>query len=175
MPHVLACIDHGFSSFSLVYFFQNVMCRPSRVRQMFASRACRKSIMIGTALKKSEMKKVRKCLLMKILCNYLKKQIKLSVLLVYSSAYFDSLYATWERSNSLGYALYLTLKIVKIIMLLQGNQKYHAKELKLIVSNKTLINSVIIIFKSFYLFLFQNCPHGRPTMRHLINLNMVPK
>lgn len=57
-------------------------------------------------------------------------------------------------------------------MLLQGNQKYHAKELKLKVSNKTLIKSVI---KSFYLFLFQNCPHGRPTMRHLINLNMVPK
>ena len=35
------------------------MCRPSRIRQMFASRACRKSIMIGTALNKSEMKKVR--------------------------------------------------------------------------------------------------------------------
>ncbi|XP_013909697.1 PREDICTED: mismatch repair endonuclease PMS2, partial [Thamnophis sirtalis] len=27
-----------------------IMCRPSRVRQMFASRACRKSVMIGTAL-----------------------------------------------------------------------------------------------------------------------------
>lgn len=37
-------------------------------------------------------------------------------------------------------------------MLLQGNQKYHAKELKLIVSNKTLIKSVIIIFKSFYFY-----------------------
>ncbi|KAK3092069.1 hypothetical protein FSP39_024887 [Pinctada imbricata] len=35
-----------------------VMCRPTRVRQMFASRACRKSIMIGTALRKSEMKKL---------------------------------------------------------------------------------------------------------------------
>ncbi|XP_060950484.1 mismatch repair endonuclease PMS2 isoform X2 [Limanda limanda] len=35
-----------------------VMCRPSRVRQMFASRACRKSIMIGTALSVSEMKKL---------------------------------------------------------------------------------------------------------------------
>jgi DNA mismatch repair protein PMS2 len=35
------------------------MCRPSRVRQMFASRSCRKSIMIGTALNKSEMKKVK--------------------------------------------------------------------------------------------------------------------
>ncbi|XP_069889614.1 mismatch repair endonuclease PMS2 isoform X2 [Dipodomys merriami] len=35
-----------------------VMCRPSRVRQMFASRACRKSVMIGTALNTSEMKKV---------------------------------------------------------------------------------------------------------------------
>ncbi|XP_041063261.1 mismatch repair endonuclease PMS2 isoform X1 [Carcharodon carcharias] len=35
-----------------------VMCRPSRVRQMFASRACRKSVMIGTALHISEMKKL---------------------------------------------------------------------------------------------------------------------
>ncbi|KAJ8245970.1 hypothetical protein GJAV_G00262280 [Gymnothorax javanicus] len=35
-----------------------VMCRPSRVRQMFASRACRKSIMIGTALNASEMRKL---------------------------------------------------------------------------------------------------------------------
>ncbi|XP_053606101.1 mismatch repair endonuclease PMS2 [Plodia interpunctella] len=31
-------------------------CRPSRVRAMFASRACRKSVMIGTALSKSDMK-----------------------------------------------------------------------------------------------------------------------
>ncbi|CAM4620882.1 mismatch repair endonuclease PMS2 isoform X1 [Caretta caretta] len=35
-----------------------VMCRPSRVRQMFASRACRKSVMIGTALTVNEMKKL---------------------------------------------------------------------------------------------------------------------
>uniref|UniRef100_F6YD85 Mismatch repair endonuclease PMS2 n=1 Tax=Ornithorhynchus anatinus TaxID=9258 RepID=F6YD85_ORNAN len=35
-----------------------VMCRPSRVRQMFASRACRKSVMIGTALNTIEMKKL---------------------------------------------------------------------------------------------------------------------
>lgn len=67
----------------------NVMCRPSRVRQMFASRACRKSIMIGTALKKSEMKK--------LVCH------------------MGEIEQPW------------------------------------------------------------NCPHGRPTMRHLINLNMVPK
>ncbi|XP_069501736.1 mismatch repair endonuclease PMS2 isoform X2 [Ambystoma mexicanum] len=33
-----------------------VMCRPSRVREMFASRACRQSVMIGTALNASEMK-----------------------------------------------------------------------------------------------------------------------
>lgn len=33
-----------------------VMCRPSRVREMFASRACRKSVMIGTALNAYEMK-----------------------------------------------------------------------------------------------------------------------
>ncbi|KAL4624573.1 mismatch repair endonuclease PMS2 [Arapaima gigas] len=37
-----------------------IMCRPSRVRQMFASRACRKSVMIGTALNKTEMKKLVK-------------------------------------------------------------------------------------------------------------------
>lgn len=35
-----------------------VMCRPSRVRHMFASRACRKSVMIGTALNASEMRKL---------------------------------------------------------------------------------------------------------------------
>lgn len=35
-----------------------VMCRPSRVRQMFASRACRKSVMIGTPLSVTEMRKL---------------------------------------------------------------------------------------------------------------------
>nr|XP_045243800.1 mismatch repair endonuclease PMS2 isoform X2 [Macaca fascicularis] len=35
-----------------------VMCRPSQVKQMFASRACRKSVMIGTALNTSEIKKL---------------------------------------------------------------------------------------------------------------------
>ncbi|XP_064627462.1 mismatch repair endonuclease PMS2-like [Lineus longissimus] len=65
-----------------------VMCRPSRVRQMFASRACRKSIMIGTALNKTEMKK--------LVCH------------------MGEIEQPW------------------------------------------------------------NCPHGRPTMRHLINLNMLP-
>ncbi|CAH4028800.1 unnamed protein product [Pieris brassicae] len=33
-------------------------CRPSRVRAMFASRACRKSVMIGTALSKADMKQL---------------------------------------------------------------------------------------------------------------------
>ncbi|CAL1528442.1 unnamed protein product [Lymnaea stagnalis] len=36
----------------------NVMCRPTRIRLMFASRSCRKSVMIGTALNKSEMKRL---------------------------------------------------------------------------------------------------------------------
>ncbi|ELT88556.1 hypothetical protein CAPTEDRAFT_218769 [Capitella teleta] len=35
-----------------------IMCRPTRVRQMLASRACRKSIMIGTALNQPEMNKL---------------------------------------------------------------------------------------------------------------------
>jgi len=34
------------------------MCRPSRVRSMFASRACRKSVMVGTALNKRQMKEL---------------------------------------------------------------------------------------------------------------------
>ncbi|XP_014768074.1 mismatch repair endonuclease PMS2 [Octopus bimaculoides] len=68
--------------------FPGVMCRPSRICQMFASRACRKSIMIGTALKKREMKT--------LICH------------------MSELDQPW------------------------------------------------------------NCPHGRPTMRHLINLNMIP-
>ncbi|XP_055836736.1 mismatch repair endonuclease PMS2 [Episyrphus balteatus] len=32
------------------------LCRPSRIRAMFASRACRKSVMIGTALNQSKMR-----------------------------------------------------------------------------------------------------------------------
>lgn len=36
----------------------HTMCRPSRVRAMFASRACRKSVMIGTALSKSTMRQL---------------------------------------------------------------------------------------------------------------------
>lgn len=74
----------------LIFMLQDspgVMCRPSRIRQMLASRACRKSVMIGTALNKREMKK---------LVNHM-----------------SELDQPW------------------------------------------------------------NCPHGRPTMRHLINLNML--
>lgn len=36
----------------------NTLCRPSRVRAMFASRACRKSVMIGTALSQNEMQQL---------------------------------------------------------------------------------------------------------------------
>ncbi|XP_042235701.1 mismatch repair endonuclease PMS2-like isoform X2 [Homarus americanus] len=64
-----------------------VMCRPSRVRAMFASRACRKSVMIGTALTQAQMQK--------LVCH------------------MGEIEQPW------------------------------------------------------------NCPHGRPTMRHLINLDMV--
>lgn len=35
-----------------------VMCRPSRVRAMFASRSCRMSVMIGTALDRSRMRQI---------------------------------------------------------------------------------------------------------------------
>lgn len=34
------------------------VCRPSKVRAMFASRACRKSVMIGTSLAKSDMRRL---------------------------------------------------------------------------------------------------------------------
>jgi len=35
-----------------------VMCRPPKVSAMFASRACRSAVMVGTALSVSEMQKV---------------------------------------------------------------------------------------------------------------------
>lgn len=66
-----------------------IMCRPSRVRSMFASRACRMSTMVGTALSHSQM--------------------------------------------------------------------------------KTLVNHMAQIEHPW------NCPHGRPTMRHLVNLNRINK
>lgn len=37
----------------------DTMIRPSKVRKMFASRACRKSIMIGDSLNMSQMQRVR--------------------------------------------------------------------------------------------------------------------
>ncbi|XP_049778930.1 mismatch repair endonuclease PMS2 [Schistocerca cancellata] len=36
----------------------HVMCRPTRVRAMFASRACRKAVMIGTDLSLAEMRRI---------------------------------------------------------------------------------------------------------------------
>ncbi|XP_062542744.1 mismatch repair endonuclease PMS2 [Armigeres subalbatus] len=45
----------------LIFMLQdapNTVCRPSRVRAMFASRACRKSVMIGKALSKLEMRRL---------------------------------------------------------------------------------------------------------------------
>lgn len=43
----------------LIFMLQDApegsLCRPSRIRAMFASRACRMSVMIGKALKKSTM------------------------------------------------------------------------------------------------------------------------
>ena len=65
-----------------------VMCRPSRVRKMFASRACRMSVMVGTALNQAQMKRI--------------------------VSHMGEIEHPW------------------------------------------------------------NCPHGRPTMRHLINLGMLP-
>ena len=41
-----------------VHCVQGVTCRPSRVRSMLASRACRSSVMIGTPLNRVEMRKV---------------------------------------------------------------------------------------------------------------------
>lgn len=66
----------------------HTVCRPSKLRQMFASRACRKSVMVGTALTVLTMKKV--------------------------VSHLGELHHPW------------------------------------------------------------NCPHGRPTMRHLINMSILP-
>ncbi|XP_065308717.1 mismatch repair endonuclease PMS2 isoform X1 [Dermacentor albipictus] len=66
----------------------HTVCRPSKLRQMFASRACRKSVMVGTALTVLTMKKV--------------------------VSHLGELHHPW------------------------------------------------------------NCPHGRPTMRHLINISILP-
>jgi DNA mismatch repair ATPase MutL len=45
----------------LTQYFQDsnhTMCRPSRIRAMFASRACRKSVMIGKSLTKTDMRRL---------------------------------------------------------------------------------------------------------------------
>ena len=46
----------------------------------------------------------------------------------------------------------------------------------IIVKSNTIRVAVQCLFSVtfFFLIIFQNCPHGRPTMRHLINLDMLP-
>lgn len=51
-------LERRAEAYSLVSFLQGQMVRPSRVTAMFASRACRGSIMIGTALTRQEMRRV---------------------------------------------------------------------------------------------------------------------
>eukprot|EP00039_Didymoeca_costata_P023879 m.8578 g.8578 ORF g.8578 m.8578 type:complete len:899 (-) comp3926_c0_seq1:73-2769(-) len=52
----------GFSDVEEMLFLladrPGVMCRPSRLRSMFAMRACRSSVMIGTALSKTKMREI---------------------------------------------------------------------------------------------------------------------
>lgn len=45
----------------MLIFFKdcpNMVVRPSRIKSMLASRACRKSVMIGTPLSKKEMQRI---------------------------------------------------------------------------------------------------------------------
>ncbi|VDM72413.1 unnamed protein product [Strongylus vulgaris] len=43
---------------AVVSEFPGVMYRPAKLRKIFASRACRKSVMIGTALTTNQMKSI---------------------------------------------------------------------------------------------------------------------
>lgn len=85
-------------------------CRPSRVRAMFASRACRSSVMVGTSLSKTDMRR-----------------------LVDQMGTIDH---PWVR----------------------------------LFEESILFDAPLTIV---YFLNFQNCPHGRPTIRHLLNLAML--
>lgn len=85
---------------------QKKMVRCSKTRSMFAMRACRKSIMIGTALNKAQM-------------------------------------------TSVGFLQFLIL--VRL--------------------NKLTLPFLQVVRHMGTMDLPWNCPHGRPTMRHLVNLN----
>ena len=58
---LIHCIKNVYKMIFMLSDGPGIMCHPSHIRQMFASRACRKSIMIRTALNKSEMIKVCFC------------------------------------------------------------------------------------------------------------------
>lgn len=85
----------------------NTMCRPSRVRAMFASRACRKSVMVGSALSRRDMQRIVR--------------------------HMGEIEHPWV---SLIHFLFTSPNIMKHV---------YCSE--------------------------QHCPHGRPTMRHLIMLH----
>lgn len=110
-------------------YTQGEMVRPSKVRQMFASRACRMSVMIGKSLNRPEMKRV------------------------WNNQQFQ-----WSISYDL-----LLLSIAGV--------QYGKTEIAVggcgitcVYFHQWFIDNVVSL---------QNCPHGRPTLRHLIDLSKL--
>lgn len=105
-----------------------VMCRPSRVRQMFASRACRKSVSSNA--------------------SYFVIKHNFAAFKVAKNLQKCNSCATWSDRKC------FCLKVMIGTAL-------SATEMK-----KLLVHMGEIEHP-------WNCPHGRPTMRHLINLDLV--
>jgi DNA mismatch repair protein PMS2 len=114
--------EHGDESQEMCLSSIRTFIRPSRVRAMLASRACRSSIMIGHALSKKQMQKVNK------------------------SRYFNtSLFGFICPARQEELTIFCKKKLWKVLS--------HLAELE-----------------SPW-----NCPHGRPTMRHLMDLSSIKK
>eukprot|EP00897_Mesotaenium_endlicherianum_P008423 jgi/Mesen1/7609/ME000397S06672 len=118
--------------------------RPSRVRALLASRACRSSVMIGTALNKAQMLKVEAMPYMSnaSLPACFSKDMTICMMIRWiSTELFYFVYA--------GYSLTVDFLTSICVVLPQ------------ITSNLATLHAP------------WNCPHGRPTMRHLVDLSAL--
>lgn len=140
---------------------------PSRVHAMFASRACRSSVMIGDALGRNEMQKV------------------LLVLHILFPPWYSIIYEKQVVFNVCSivcvdflHCFFLFLVFLMIIFcrmpLINLNLGISIKLTKLSwpffppVFFLSQILEHLVDLKSPW-----NCPHGRPTMRHLIDMSSI--
>ncbi|KAJ9592773.1 hypothetical protein L9F63_015551, partial [Diploptera punctata] len=149
------CLEEKGYEMFLLHDSPNTMCRPSRVRAMFASRACRKSVMIGTALSKSDMRRlvnqmgeIEQPLMMATNQGFIKLIIQ--IVEKHTKKYLEDLY----EERPYGFPVCFSYVCFSTI------------------SMSTYCENCFLIHLGFETSLIRRLDM-RPTMRHLVNLGLL--